>query len=101
MRVHYTLQALDSLSESLDFRIRKEKLPGERARQITAALFRRGDGLVLNPEKGQKEEWLSHLEEGHRRVIEGRYKIVYYIDGGTIVVTDFFDTNRDPAKMKG
>ena len=49
---------------------------------------------------GQREEYLEHLGQSHRRIIEGNYKIIYRIDGDMIYVTDIFDTRQDPGKMK-
>lgn len=49
---------------------------------------------------GQKEEYLEHMGQSHRRIIEGYYKIIYRVEGETIYVTDIFDTRQDPARMK-
>ena len=59
------------------------------------------DSLPENPWKGQQEEYLSHLGKGHRRIIEGHYKIIYRVEGQAIYITDIFDSRQDPDKMKG
>jgi len=41
------------------------------------------------------------LKEGHRRIIEGHFKIVYKIERDIIYITDFFDTRQDTGKIKG
>ncbi|MEO0555107.1 MAG: type II toxin-antitoxin system RelE/ParE family toxin [Bacteroidota bacterium] len=64
-------------------------------------MFDRADSLAANPYKGQREEYLRHLEEDHRRIIEGHYKIIYKIENGAIYITDFFDSRQDTSKMKG
>jgi hypothetical protein len=64
-------------------------------------LFDRADSLTLNPYKGQLEEYLHHLGEDHRRIIEGHFKIIYKIESEAIYITDFFDSRKKPASMKG
>jgi mRNA-degrading endonuclease RelE of RelBE toxin-antitoxin system len=55
---------------------------------------------LKNPFIGQQEEYLAHLNKGHRRLIEGNYKIIYRVQDDVIYVTDIFDSRQDPAKMK-
>jgi hypothetical protein len=71
MRVIYTDQSIISLEESLDFAIEERQLPQEKASELKSRLFDRADSLALNPYKGQREEYLQHLKEEHRRIIEG------------------------------
>ena len=47
------------------------------------------------------EEYLEHEGKGHRKMLEGNYKIIYWIDGDKAIVTDFFDVRRDPKEMRG
>jgi hypothetical protein len=54
----------------------------------------------MNVHKGQHEPYLKNLNKGHRRLIEGHFKIIYRIEGDYIYVTDFFDARQDPEKMK-
>ncbi|MEO5572420.1 MAG: type II toxin-antitoxin system RelE/ParE family toxin [Bacteroidia bacterium] len=55
--------------------------------------------LQSNPLCGQTEESLQELGLGHRRMIEGNYKIIYRISDKIIYVTDIFDSRQDPYKM--
>jgi len=57
--------------------------------------------LVDYPFKGQLELYLTKLNLGHRRLIEGNFKIVYRIEKVKIYVVDFFDGRDNPDKMKG
>ncbi len=50
---------------------------------------------------GQFEPELEGMKLGHRRVIIGPFKILYRITPKQIVVTDIFDSRRDPKDMKG
>ena len=73
----------------------------EKASELKKRLFDRADSLALNPFKGQGEEYLRHLKEDHRRIIEGHFKIIYKIENEVIYITDFFDSRQKPEKMKG
>ncbi|HOY28238.1 MAG TPA: type II toxin-antitoxin system RelE/ParE family toxin [Flavobacteriales bacterium] len=57
--------------------------------------------LGQHPLSGAIELELEHLGKGHRRVIVGPFKIIYRITPKQIVVTDIFDSRRDPKGMKG
>lgn len=101
MKVIYTDQSINSLEESLKFSIEEQGLSPEKAASLKNQLFNRADSLALNPNKGQREEHLQHLQEDHRRIIEGHYKVIYKIEGESIYITDFFNSRQDPEKMKG
>jgi len=101
MKVVYTEQSIESLEESLHFLIEKQGLPPEKVTLIVNQLFNRAEELAKNPGKGQQEEYLQHLQENHRRIIEGHFKILYKIEGNTIYIVDFFDSRQSPYKMKG
>ncbi|MFT6883329.1 MAG: plasmid stabilization system protein ParE [Marinoscillum sp.] len=101
MRVIYTAQSIDSLEEFLSFAIEDQNLSPEKATLLKNILFDRADSLALNPHKGQLEEYLQHLKEDHRRIIEGHFKIVYKIENEAIYITDFFDSRQEITKMKG
>ena len=47
------------------------------------------------------EEYLRHLNLGHRRIVTDHYKIIYRIEDQVIYITDIFDTRQNPGKMKG
>ncbi len=101
MKVIYTDQSINSLEESLDFAIIFQKLPPQKAAQLKDRLFDRANSLASNPYRGQIEEYLKHLKEGHRRIIEGHFKIIYKIENEAIYLTDFFDSRQEISKMKG
>ena len=61
----------------------------------------KADRLITNPHIGQYEAYLEHLEKGHRRFIDGNFKIIYRVESDCIYITDFFDTRQDSEKMKG
>lgn len=99
MKIVYTEQAINSLEDALDFlapKVSQKTLSEIRNRILNAA-----DSLMQHPFKGQKEPNLKHLSLGHRRLIEGHYKIIYRISEEYIYITDVFDSRQDPNKMKG
>lgn len=101
MRVIYTEQSFESLEESIKFLLKTQNVPLEKAREIGDQLLEKAGSLADNPHIGQYEEYLEHLGKGHRRLVEGNFKIIYRIEGRYIYITDFFDTRQAPEKMKG
>jgi len=98
MKLVYTKQALTSLEESLEFIA--PKVTHEKLIEIRNKILDKADTLLLHPLKGRKEPYLEHLGLGHRRLIEGNYKIIYKLTGEYIYITDIFDSRQDPDKMK-
>lgn len=99
MKLVYTEQALQSLTEVLDFLA--PKVSHQKLVEIRNQILDKADTLVQFPFKGQSETILEHLNLGHRRLVEGNYKIIYKVEGQTIYITDIFDSRQDPDKMKG
>ncbi|HWZ23141.1 MAG TPA: hypothetical protein VNW06_10835 [Cytophagaceae bacterium] len=52
-----------------------------------------------NPEAGPIDEILKALNEQHRYLVEGNYKIIYKIVSETIFITGVFDTRQEPQKI--
>jgi plasmid stabilization system protein ParE len=98
MKLVYTEQAIAGLQECLD--LFKPEVPVKKVNEIRDRILAKADRLLENPFMGQQEEYLEHLGQSHRRVIEGNYKIIYKVEGETIIVTDVFDSRQDPEKMK-
>lgn len=99
MKLFYTEQAVVSLQECLDFL--PPEVSEEKRLQIRDKILAKAEKLLLKPRIGRREEYLEHLGQSHRRIIEGPYKIIYRIEGEIIYITDIFDSRQDPAKMKG
>jgi hypothetical protein len=78
-----------------------EKLPQNKVLKIQEYILNKIDTLRQNPFGCQIELLLVNLQEGHRRLIVSKYiKVIYLIKGENIIITDIFDTRRDPSKMK-
>lgn len=101
MIIVYTDQSFESLEESMQFLVKVQKVPLDKAREIGNHLLDKAENLADNPYLGQYEEYLQHLGKGHRRLLDGNYKIIYLIESGNVYITDFFDTWQSPEKMKG
>ena len=101
MKVIYTDQSYDSLDEIEQFLLSDLEWSVEKILELRSKLLNKADSLVNTFNHYQEEEYLEHLEKGHRRALEGFYKIIYLVEGEEIFITDFFDTRQDPSKMKG
>jgi plasmid stabilization system protein ParE len=101
LRIVYTDQSFESLDESIQYLLEVQRVPFDKIVEIRNQLLDRADSLITNPHTGQYEEYLMHLGKGHRRLVEGNFKIIYLIEDGHVYIMDFFDTRQSPEKMKG
>lgn len=99
MTLKFTDRALRSLERSLV--LLTSKYTPEQRETYAQKIFERTRMLVQFPRSGQREERLASLGQGHRRLIVDNFKVVYFIDGDVIRVTDIFDSRRDPEEMLG
>ena len=76
------------------------KFPRKKVNEVRDRILAKAEKLLENPYIGQHEEYLDHLGQSHRRVIEGAYKIIYKVVGELIIITDIFDSRQDPSRMK-
>lgn len=97
MRIVYTREALFNFREILGFL--KPKVSRNKLKEIRNKILDKVDQLKENPKMGQKEEYLLHLDQGHRRIAHSHFKIIYLIKEDTIIITDIFDSRQDPQKM--
>ena len=65
---------------------------------ITHSIFSATKQLIKYPKSGQIEETLTILEENHRYLVKGNYKIIYKPVEDGLLITDVFDTRQDPKK---
>jgi toxin ParE1/3/4 len=52
------------------------------------------------PLMGQKEDFLFDYKADFRYLVEGNYKIIYWINGEVIRISSVFDTRQNPEKLK-
>lgn len=99
MKLIVLAQANDSKRRTLRLLARTHSISYIRGlrREVIAKL----EWLKDNAFSGQFEPELEDLGIQHRRVIVGPFKIIYRVASDRIVVTDIFDSRRDPKGMKG
>lgn len=69
------------------------------ARKTRDKIFKSVKQLIKHPFSGQIEESLRSLNEGHRYLVSGNYKIIYKVVENSILITDIFDTRQHPIKI--
>ena len=97
MKIIWTKSARSDLSSIYQYY--KEKVNSKIARKIRSTIFRRTDILKRHPFAGQQEEMLKVLQEGHRYLVKGNYKIIYKVAEKEVFITQVFDAQQDPQKM--
>ena len=85
----------------MSFFIEELEIPKKKVIEIKNRLLKKANTLSKQSHRGQKEPCLMSLNQGHRRLVEGEFKIIYLIESDIVYVTDFFYTHRDLKKMKG
>ena len=100
MEIIITSDALRRLANQLDFLYEELSYSKKKIIDIEQMLLSNAYNLKFNPRIGQFEGELSHLNKGYRRIIVGKFKIIYRIEKNTVHVTDFFDTRQEPSKIK-
>jgi plasmid stabilization system protein ParE len=67
--------------------------------RVTDRLFDHIGILSRYPGLGQLELGLAKLDQGHRRLVVGHFKVIYRVDKDRVVVVDIFDSRRDPGRI--
>ncbi len=57
--------------------------------------------LEVNPRLGAVEHLIKDPVREYRRLVEGHYKIIYWIAEHDVRIADIFDSRRDPSEMLG
>ncbi|MBA3662882.1 MAG: type II toxin-antitoxin system RelE/ParE family toxin [Bacteroidetes bacterium] len=91
----FALKCLDKIKEYIIQETYSEKT----ADTYISRLIDRVELLQDFPESGQREEFLKHLEQNSRYLIEGNYKIIYVYHSSKIVITDVFHVKQNPTKI--
>ncbi len=69
------------------------------ARKIRTDILNATKQLKKHPTSGQIEFNLEKLNEGHRFLVKGNYKVIYKEIPEGLLITDVFDTRQDPIKL--
>ena len=63
------------------------------------AIVDASDRLALFPEMGGIEELLKGRRKSYRSMIEGNYKIVYYIENNKVYIALVWDCRQNPLRL--
>jgi plasmid stabilization system protein ParE len=98
MKIFWTKSALNSLHNIYSYY--KENVSEIVAQNIKNSILSGTRQLEKQPLSDSIEKLLLNLEEGHRYIIRGNYKIIYKIQNKKLFITDIFDTRQDPESIK-
>lgn len=70
------------------------------AESIVNGLIDKVTNLMYNPEMGGIEPSLRSYPEGYRYLVDGNYKIIYWIDQQDVIISVVFDCRRNPESLK-
>jgi plasmid stabilization system protein ParE len=98
VRVFWTDTARFQLEEIFDYY--KEKASIKIARKLVTLIIDKTLQLEKNPHSGPKEPLLSGRKFEYRYLVEGNYKIIYWIEENYIKIATVFDCRQNPEKMK-
>lgn len=77
----------------------KEKVNTTVAKKLVKGIIDRTIQLQHNPNSGPKEPLLSHQKYEYRYLVEGNYKINYWVENNLIKIAAVFDCRHNPDKM--
>ncbi|MDL2291653.1 type II toxin-antitoxin system RelE/ParE family toxin [Bacteroides sp. OttesenSCG-928-F21] len=69
------------------------------ARKIVKLIYTRVTILINNPRAGQREGLLNDRPQEFRYLVEGNYKIIYWLEADRIMISTVFDCRQNPVKM--
>jgi plasmid stabilization system protein ParE len=98
VKVEWSERAMAEVKIIFDYL--KLKAGDRTARKTVRKIYARPEILADNPQAGQCEELLEGLPVEFRRLVEGNYKIIYFIDETTAVISTVFDCRRDTAALR-
>lgn len=90
-------------TDPVEERLRKIycRYPEDVADRIVENILQRANSLSKLSNRGRIVEELRSLNQGHRYILEGNYKIIYLQESGIVFVTDVFDMSQDPQSIRG
>ncbi len=98
IKVFWTQTALNNLEDIFEYH--KFKASVLISRKLVKRIVHTTILLQTSPELGRKEELLSHRKFEYRFIVEGNYKIIYWVEGNYIKIATVFDTRQHPDKIR-
>jgi len=96
-RIFWTELAINQLEQIFDYY--KYKANIKVAKKIAFQIVDRTILLETNPLIGPKEPLLENRKNEYRYLVEGNYKIIYFIEENYIKISSIFDSRQNPIKM--
>lgn len=97
LKVLWTDTARYQLEDIFDYY--KAKVSTKTAKNLVRKIIDKTLYLEVNPYVGQKEELLTERKYEFRYLLEGNYKIIYWLDGKYVKIASVFDCRQNPDKM--
>jgi toxin ParE1/3/4 len=97
LRVFWSDTALNQLKDI--FYYYKVKANSKVTKSIVSKIVNRTIQLERNPRSGQKEPLLAKRKFEYRYLVEGNYKIIYWIENNYIKIATVFDSRQNPKKL--
>ena len=98
IKVFWTQTALNNLEDIFEYH--KFKTSALLAGKLVKRIVQTTILLQKSPELGRKEELLHHRKYEYRFIVEGHYKIIYWLEDNYVKIAAVFDTRQDPGKIK-
>lgn len=89
--------AIENLKNIFDFYSKKANK--KIAHKIRKDVLATAKQLLKNPNSGQIEFNLLELNQNHRYLVCGNFKIIYRIEGELLIISDIFDGRQNPIKI--
>ena len=96
-KIFWTDTAINQLEDIFDYY--KEKASLKSSKNLIKKLIDRTIQLENNPLSGQIEPLLQDRKFEYRYLVEGNYKIIYWIEENYIKIAGIFDCRQNPTKM--
>ncbi len=98
LSVFWTNTARTQLEEIFDYH--KNITSTTIAKKLINKLVDRTIQLENNPKSDPKEPLLSNRKFEYKYLVEGNYKIIYWIQDNYIKIATVFDCRQNPEKMR-
>lgn len=97
MKIIWTDFAIENLKSIFDFYSKKANK--KVAHKIRKEILDSAKQLLENPRSGQIEFNLQKLNQNHRYLVCGNYKVIYRTEDELIIISDIFDGRQNPIKI--
>ncbi|MDH6341426.1 toxin ParE1/3/4 [Parabacteroides sp. PFB2-12] len=97
-RVTWTKPAVKQLREIYNYFV--QVASKRTAKKIRDKIQSRTKILSNHPLAGQREELLKDMSVEFRYLVEGNYKILYWVESEIVFIASVFDSRQNPEKMK-